>query len=208
MERRGVSGGHLEYWPTQSGRRPVNRTGHSLTDPHHHTLIYNGVITSQQNGLRIPSAAVASKRSRINEIFGNILPTATVKSHLCCLRWNCVHARVAYYSLRRLSDLYHCMIYKSDRNVQTVRPNRASQTWRPQHSEKQFSWFFCTLFLHHCPSLHHRKASLNIHILLTMAAIINKCSAVAEMGDRLATIDIGLKLGGCAPLGRRSWVPI
>ena len=29
----------------------------------------------------------------------------------------------------------------------------------------------------------------------------NKCSAVAEMGDRLATIDIGQKLGrGCAPI--------
>ena len=30
--------------------------------------------------------------------------------------------------------------------------------------------------------------------------IISKCSAVAEMGNRLATIDIGRKLGGCAPL--------
>jgi len=28
----------------------------------------------------------------------------------------------------------------------------------------------------------------------------NKCSAVAEMGDRLATIDLGRKLGGCSPL--------
>jgi len=27
----------------------------------------------------------------------------------------------------------------------------------------------------------------------------NKCSAVAEMGDRLATIDMGRKFGGCAP---------
>ena len=26
-----------------------------------------------------------------------------------------------------------------------------------------------------------------------------KCSAVAETGDRLATIDMGRKLGGCAP---------
>jgi len=33
-----------------------------------------------------------------------------------------------------------------------------------------------------------------------------KCSVVAEMGDRLATIDTGLKLGGCAPFGRVSWV--
>jgi len=36
----------------------------------------------------------------------------------------------------------------------------------------------------------------------------NKCSPVAEMGDRLATIDMGQKLGGsCAPLGE-SWVAI
>jgi len=27
-------------------------------------------------------------------------------------------------------------------------------------------------------------------------------SAVAEMGDRLATIDMGYKVGGCAPLGK------
>jgi len=29
----------------------------------------------------------------------------------------------------------------------------------------------------------------------------NKCSAVAEMGDRLATIDIGRKLGRFCPFG-------
>ena len=34
------------------------------------------------------------------------------------------------------------------------------------------------------------------------------CSAIAEMGDRLAIIDMGRKLV-CAPLwGRGSWVPI
>jgi len=34
-------------------------------------------------------------------------------------------------------------------------------------------------------------------------------SAVAEMGDRLATIDIGRKEGGCCALlrGEGSWVP-
>ena len=32
--------------------------------------------------------------------------------------------------------------------------------------------------------------------------IFYRCSAVAEMGDRLATIDMGRKLaGGCAPYG-------
>ena len=45
----------------------------------------------------------------------------------------------------------------------------------------------------------------NIHII----AEYNKCSAVAEMGDCLATIDMGQKLGGSAPvLGTGSWVPI
>jgi len=35
----------------------------------------------------------------------------------------------------------------------------------------------------------------------------NKSSAVAEMGDRLATVDLGRKLGGCAPFLVGSWVP-
>jgi len=40
--------------------------------------------------------------------------------------------------------------------------------------------------------------------------IFYKCSVVAEIGDRLATIDMGRKEGGAAvPLsGRGSWVPI
>ena len=37
----------------------------------------------------------------------------------------------------------------------------------------------------------------------------NKCSAVAKMGDRMATIDIAQKLGGCAPNIRgRSCIPM
>ena len=35
----------------------------------------------------------------------------------------------------------------------------------------------------------------------------NNCLAVAEMGDSLATIDIGRKLGA-VPLWEVSWVPI
>ena len=38
--------------------------------------------------------------------------------------------------------------------------------------------------------------------------LYNKCSAVAEMDDRLATIDMGQKLGAALLLGRRSWVPM
>jgi len=34
-----------------------------------------------------------------------------------------------------------------------------------------------------------------------MIVYFNKCSAVAEMGNRLATIDMGQKLGGCVPFG-------
>ena len=39
--------------------------------------------------------------------------------------------------------------------------------------------------------------SLNLNLKITN----NKCSAAAEMGDRLAAIDMDRKLGGCAPLG-------
>jgi len=35
---------------------------------------------------------------------------------------------------------------------------------------------------------------------------LNKNSAVAEMGDRLATIDMGRKLGVVPLLGEGSWV--
>jgi len=37
-----------------------------------------------------------------------------------------------------------------------------------------------------------------------------KCSPVAEMGDRLATIDMGRKEGAAVPLseGAQSWIPI
>jgi len=37
---------------------------------------------------------------------------------------------------------------------------------------------------------------------------VNKCSAVAEIGDHLATIDMGRKLGAVPPYWRGSWVPI
>jgi len=40
------------------------------------------------------------------------------------------------------------------------------------------------------------------------AAILNKYSAVAEMGDRLAKIDRDRKLRCCAPMESGSWVPI
>jgi len=36
--------------------------------------------------------------------------------------------------------------------------------------------------------------------------LMNKCSAVSEMGDRLATIDMGRKLGAVSLLGGGSWV--
>jgi len=41
-----------------------------------------------------------------------------------------------------------------------------------------------------------------MHVALVgLKSTQNKCSAVAEMGDRLATIDIGLKLGLCPLCG-------
>jgi len=36
--------------------------------------------------------------------------------------------------------------------------------------------------------------------------VINKRSAVAEMGDRLATIDMARNLGAALPLSVRRWV--
>ena len=45
-----------------------------------------------------------------------------------------------------------------------------------------------------------------ITIIITVA--YNKCSALAEMGDRLATIDMGRKVGVLCPFFRRSWIPI
>ena len=36
---------------------------------------------------------------------------------------------------------------------------------------------------------------------------VNKCSAVAGMGDHVATIDMSQKLGDCAPLGRGGGYP-
>ena len=36
---------------------------------------------------------------------------------------------------------------------------------------------------------------------------LNKCSALAEVGDRFATIDMCRKLGAVPLLGGESWVP-
>jgi len=38
---------------------------------------------------------------------------------------------------------------------------------------------------------------------------VNKSSAVAEMGDRFTTIDVGRKVGTAVPLsGEEDWIPI
>jgi len=37
---------------------------------------------------------------------------------------------------------------------------------------------------------------------------MHKCLAVAEMGDRLATIDMGKKEGAAVPLSGGTWVPM
>jgi len=56
----------------------------------------------------------------------------------------------------------------------------------------------------------HRSADRTTNYVVLTVRFVNKCSAVAEMGDRLATIDMGRKVGGCAPcfFGVGSWVSI
>jgi len=53
-----------------------------------------------------------------------------------------------------------------------------------------------------------QKSKKNIRI--PHKTVFDKCSAVAEMGDRLATVDMGRKEGGCraAFFAGGSWVPI
>ena len=65
------------------------------------------------------------------------------------------------------------------------------------------------MFLHlfhqyFCMWLNYQSASLCIDTILKY----DKCSAVAEMGDRLATIDVGRKVGGLCLFLEGSWVPI
>jgi len=54
--------------------------------------------------------------------------------------------------------------------------------------------------------LFHTQAAKQANIkqlgLRTDHKLANKCSAIAEMGDRLATIDMDRNLGGCVPWGR------
>ena len=54
--------------------------------------------------------------------------------------------------------------------------------------------------------------AIKCHVTATKrkTCIANKRSAIDQMGDRLATIDMDRKLGGVSPFfgGGRSWVPI
>jgi len=49
---------------------------------------------------------------------------------------------------------------------------------------------------------------LELVLCNTKLIYLYKSSASAEMGDRLATIDMGRKLGAAVPLWRGSWVTI
>ena len=54
----------------------------------------------------------------------------------------------------------------------------------------------------HVDGVSGRFKSIVKHTILVLGKMVscaNKSSAVAEMGDRLATIDMGRKLGGSAP---------
>jgi len=48
----------------------------------------------------------------------------------------------------------------------------------------------------------------SIRTLTPSRELCNKSSAVAEMGDRLATIDMSRKVGSVVPLSVGSWVPV
>jgi len=51
-----------------------------------------------------------------------------------------------------------------------------------------------------------RVCSLSVRLCVCPLAFLNKCSAVAEMGDRLATTDMGRKLGGgLCPIFSGEW---
>ena len=54
----------------------------------------------------------------------------------------------------------------------------------------------------------HKRSDVSFRYPLTLHIQENKSSTVAEMGDRLATIDMGQKLGACPRLfWERNWAP-
>jgi len=59
----------------------------------------------------------------------------------------------------------------------------------------------------HAPCLWTKRVRVIVR-RMRRSATVNKCSAVAEMGDRLATIDMGRKLGVCGCPFWGSWIPI
>jgi len=77
------------------------------------------------------------------------------------------------------------------------------QTNRPTDHDTQSVTIGCIYIRITCDAA---KKSMDFNAVFTVR--FYKCSAVAEMGDRLATTDMGRKLGGGgAPFGG-SWVPI
>jgi len=55
----------------------------------------------------------------------------------------------------------------------------------------------------------YKQITLVLSDILHSANTVYKSSAVAEMGHRLATIDVGRKVGADVPhFGEESWVPI
>ena len=53
-----------------------------------------------------------------------------------------------------------------------------------------------------------RPIKCHVTAIKRKTRIANKSSAVDQMGDRLATIDMGGKLGGVPPFVGGSWIPI
>ena len=70
---------------------------------------------------------------------------------------------------------------------------------------KLFDCYFCCTATFHSPDSEQELSWATAGIADGGLAKANKCSAVAEMGDRLAIIDMGWKLGGCILIQPAIW---
>jgi len=94
--------------------------------------------------------------------------------------------------------------WKSQRKTGAVHHCGANVTviWKNMHSEAVVIFAISSRFVIMKPHCYSTLHAFCCNIFL------NKYLAVVEMGDHLATIDMGRKLRGCIPFGRGSWIPM